>query len=63
MVTDLKAREIGLIQLQEDGSICQIGLTVEQSKLLQIFLSKLSEQSKLVKMPAKYNLIFKTLTK
>jgi hypothetical protein len=59
----VKAGEIGLIQLQENGSICQIGLTVEQSKLLQIFLSKLSEQSKLVKMPAEYNLIFKTSTK
>jgi hypothetical protein len=37
--TELEVGTIGLIQQQENGRILQIGLTVEQSKMLQMFLS------------------------
>ena len=58
--TELEVGAIGLIQQQENGRIIQIGLTVEQSKLLQIFLSKLSKESKLIQMPEDYDLVFKS---
>ena len=47
---------IGLIQQQIDGSIRQIGLTQEQSELLQIFLSSISKDSKLLLLPKEYDL-------
>ncbi len=55
---------ICLIQQQEDGRILQIGLTTQQSELLQIFLSTISKESPLVQMGEDYELILKsTLTK
>ena len=58
-LTELKVGAIGLIQQQEDGRISQIGLTPEQSKLLQIFLASLSKESKLIKMSKDYDLVLK----
>lgn len=52
---------IGLIQQQENGDICQIGLTSEQSKMLQIFLASLSKESPLLKLGKEYNLTIKYL--
>lgn len=58
--TELEICAIALIQQQENGRIVQIGLTPEQSKFLQIFLSTLSQESKLVQMPEDYDLVLKS---
>jgi hypothetical protein len=58
--TELEVGEIALIQQQENGRILQIGLTVEQSKLLQIFLAALSKESKLIQMSDDYDLVLKS---
>ena len=58
--TELEVGEIALIQQQENGRILQIGLTVEQSKLLQIFLATLSHENKLIQMPEDYDLVLKS---
>ncbi len=59
-ITTLEVGEIALIQQQPDGRICQIGITVAQSKMLQTFLAMLSKESKLVQMPKEYDLVLKT---
>jgi len=51
---------IALIQQTKDGRIAQIGITQAQSNMLQFFLAKLSEDSKLVKMPEEYDLVLKS---
>lgn len=49
----------GIIQKQEDGTICQIGLSESQYYLLEIFLSNISkEDSPLIKLPKEFNLKF-----
>jgi hypothetical protein len=50
---------IALIQQTKEGRILQIGLTPEQSNMLQFFLAKLSETSKLIQMPKAYDLVLK----
>jgi len=57
---ELEAGVIGLIMQQKDGRITQIGLTVEQSNQLQIFLAILSKDQKLIFMPSEYDLILKS---
>lgn len=54
---------IALIQQTEEGRILQIGLTPEQSNMLQFFLAKLSEESKLIQMPEEYDLVLKSSLK
>ena len=54
---------IALIQQTEEGRILQIGLTVAQSNMLQLFLAKLSEESKLIQMPEEYDLVLKSSLK
>lgn len=49
----------GVILLNEDNTISQIGLTPSQSKLLEQFLGSLSEDNPLVKLPKEYDLILK----
>lgn len=56
---EVKKGDIALIQQQENGDICQIGLTKEQSKMLQIFLASLSKESKLILLPKQFNLYLK----
>ena len=51
---------IALIQQTPEGRILQIGLTPAQSNMLQFFLAKLSEESKLIQMPEEYDLILKS---
>ena len=51
---------IALIQQQENGRVVQIGITQAQSNMLQFFLAKLSEESKLIQMPEEYDLILKS---
>lgn len=60
ILENLEKGSIGLIQEQQDGSIVQIGLSPEQSRLLQVFLSTISKERKLVRMPDKYNLIMES---
>ena len=54
---------IALIQQTEEGRILQIGLTPAQSNMLQFFLAKLSEESKLIQMPEEYDLVLKSSLK
>lgn len=51
---------IALIQQTESGRILQIGITQEQSNMLQFFLAKMSETSKLIQMPEEYDLVLKS---
>ena len=57
---NVEAGTIALIQQQENGRIVQIGITQSQSNMLQLFLAKLSEESKLIQMPEEYDLILKS---
>jgi hypothetical protein len=51
---------VALIQQTKEGRILQIGLTPEQSAMLQFFLAKMSEGSKLVLMDEDYDLVLKS---
>lgn len=52
--------EFCLIQQDETGRICQIGLTVEKSKLLQIILAGISSKEEpFIKMGKEHDLILK----
>ena len=59
----VKVGTIALIQQTEEGRILQIGLTPSQSNMLQFFLAKLSEESKLLQMPEEYDLVLKSTLK
>lgn len=61
--TPVEPGTIALIQQTKEGRIVQIGLTEEQSRILQFFLAKLSEGSKLVQMPEEYDLVLKSTLK
>ena len=54
---------IALIQQTEEGRILQIGLTPNQSEMLQSFLAVISKESKLVQMPEEYDLVLKSSLK
>jgi len=59
---NIEVGKIALIQQQENGRLVQIGLTQEQSNMLQFFLATLSEESKLIQMPQEYDLLLKSET-
>ncbi len=56
----LELGKIGLIKETEDGRIIQIGLTPEQSEMLQIFLATVSQGKPLVQMGEDYELVLKS---
>ena len=58
--SNVEVGTIALIQQTETGRILQIGITEAQSKMLQFFLAKLSEESKLVQMGEDYDLVLKS---
>lgn len=51
---------IALIQQQEDGRIVQLGITQEQSDMLQILLAKMSETSPFIRMGEAHDLVLKS---
>ena len=51
---------IALIQQTEKGRILQVAMTAEQSKMLQIFLSTISQGQPLVQMGEDHDLILKS---
>ena len=51
---------IALIQQSETGRIMQVGLTPEQSEMLQKFLAIISANSPLIRMGEDYDLILKS---
>lgn len=51
--------EICLIQQDETGRILQIGLTLEQSKMLQHILASMSNEQQFVKMSEEHDLVLK----
>ena len=59
MIENVEIGKIGLIQQQTDGSIVQLGLSQDQSDILQAFVGSLSNEKPLVKLPSEYDLIFK----
>jgi len=54
----LENGEVGIIQIDGDR-VVQLGLTIEQSKMLQIFLASISQSSPIVKMGEEHDLILK----
>jgi hypothetical protein len=56
---ELELNKVGLVQRQSGDRIVQIGLTTQQSELLQEFLIKLSQYSPLIQMPEAYDLKLK----
>lgn len=50
---------ICLVQETDDGRIRQIGLTEDQSRILQLFLASLSKEKPLVIMGEDYDLVLK----
>ena len=54
---------IALIQQTETGRILQIGLTPNQSEMLQSFLAVISKESKLIQMSEEYDLGLKSSLK
>jgi hypothetical protein len=58
-IKGLKVGAIGLIQETDDGRIRQIGLTPEQSEMLQIFLATISKDSPLLQLGEEYDLVLK----
>ena len=56
-IQNAKVGQLGLIQQSEDGTITQIGLTPEQSQLLQVLVGSFSSVDKpLLRLPREYNL-------
>ena len=55
----LEGDAVGLVMLGKDGGVVQIGLSQEQSDMLQMFAAMLSQESPLVKLGEEYNLYFK----
>lgn len=55
----LEIGKVGLVRETDDGRIRQIGLTPNQSEMLQSFLAILSNESPLVQMGDDYDLILK----
>ena len=54
---------ICLIMQEPNGRIFQLGITDEQSKMLQIILGSISKQSPLVKMGEEHDLVLKSTVK
>ena len=50
---------VGLVQETEDGRIRQIGMTEEQSQMLQVLVAQISKGRPLVQMGEEYDLILK----
>ena len=59
MFKELNEGKVGLIQKGENNTVVQIALTEEQSDMLQMFLSAISKEKPLVKLPSDYDLVFK----
>lgn len=55
----LEGDAVGLVMLGKDGGDVQIGLSQEQSDMLQMFAAMLSQHSPLAKLGEDYNLYFK----
>ena len=58
-LVNLENGEIGLVQQTPTGRIIQIGMTPEQSRVLQAFLGSLSQESPLIQLGNEFELIFK----
>jgi len=58
----LPVGRFGLIQEQDDSTISQFGLTEKQSKMLESFLSAMSQDRPLIKLPEDYDLVLKRNT-
>ncbi len=56
-IQNAEVGQLGLIQQLEDGTITQIGLTPEQSQLLQVLVSSFSSiKNPFLRLPKAYNL-------
>jgi len=59
-VTISKPGTIALIMQTEDGRIQQIGITQEQSTMLQAFCAAMSKEQQFYRLPEQYDLILKS---
>jgi hypothetical protein len=55
-IQNVEVGRLGLIQQLADGTITQIGLTPEQSQMLQIMVGSIANGKPLVRLPKEYNL-------
>lgn len=58
-ITTVESGTFALIHQTKDGRITQIGLSPEQSDMLQIFLASISKDRSLIQMPSEYDLVLK----
>ena len=58
-IGNLKKLNVGLVRQLENGRIVQIGMTEEQSTMLQIFVAALSKEKPLVELPHAWDLVIK----
>lgn len=56
-IEEAEKGSIGLIQAQEDGTIIQLALTEEQSRILNMFAISLSQDMPLVRLGEDYHLV------
>jgi len=56
---EIEQGKIALIRVTEDGRIQQLGMTKEQSEMLQVFIAALSKEYTLYGMPEQYDLTLK----
>ncbi len=60
VIKNAESGHFGIVQLQEDGRIMQIGLTESQNELLKVLLSSFSDKQSLVLLPNEYELVLKS---
>lgn len=49
----------GLVCQSKDGTIKQIGMTQDQSQILQLFLASMSKEKPFINMPSNFDLTLK----
>lgn len=59
-MTNAKVGELTLIQVQEDGTICQLAMSPEQHLLLQTFAATISKSGAFYRCPKEFNLKLET---
>jgi len=57
--TELEQGKVALIMQTDNGDIVQLGLTPNQSDMLNAFVAAMSKEEKLVQLPKDFNLTLK----
>ena len=59
MFENIEPYKVSLVAQDENGNIFQLGLTEEQSSLLNAFVASMSKEKSLIRLPKEYDLILK----